>query len=152
MRALMDSHPVARDVTTVSPFAAMLKDALRPSALVGVLCALAFFAIRGLSGGVSSLFGTVLALGFFASGLVVLSTLRNLNPGGIMAAGMAVFFAQVIVLGVILVFATKIKSLDGPATGITVAIVVVAWQIFQVRSFMRTRQLVYDPDAGEGTK
>lgn len=146
----MDSHDTAsRGVTTESPFTAMLRAAFVPSAVVGLVCAVVFGVLHGLAGGVSSLFGAALALAFFASGLVVLRTLRNLNPVAIMAAAMAVFFAQVIVLGLVLTVATTIDALDGPATGITVSIVVVAWQIFQVRSFMRTRQLVYDPDAGE---
>ena len=143
----MDSASTSHPVINVSPFAAMLRDSLVPSAAVGVVCAVVFAVLNGVAGGVSSLFGTVLALAFFASGLLVLRTLRTLSPVAIMAAAMAVFFAQVIVLGVVLVLATKVESLDGPATGITVAIVVVAWQIFQVRSFMRTRQHVYDPDA-----
>lgn len=148
----MDSHASApRGVTAVSPFDAMLRASFAPSALVGLICAIVFFVLNGVAGGLSALFGAALALGFFASGLLVLRTLRNLNPMAIMAAAMAVFFGQIIVLGVILMLATKVESLDGPATGITVAIVVVAWQIFQVRSFMRTRQLVYDPEAVEPT-
>lgn len=145
----MDSQaPAEPPVTSVSPFAAMLRASLVPSAIVGLVCAVVFAVLHGLSGGVSSLFGAALALGFFASGLAVLSMIRTLSPGAIMAAGMAVFFAQVIVLGFVLFGATQIRALDGPATGITVAIVVIAWQIFQVRSFLRTRQYVYDPAAG----
>lgn len=142
----MDSEASSPQVTSTSPFAAMLTASLRPSALVGVLCAVVFWILRGMSGGLSSLFGAALALAFFTSGLLVLRTLRSLSPAAIMAAGMATFFGQVILLGVVLYVATQVKSLDGPATGITVAIVVIAWQIFQVRSFMRTRQLVYDPE------
>ena len=146
----MDSHDTApRGVTSVSPFDAMLRSSFLPSALIGLVCAVVFFVLGGVAGGLSALFGAALTLGFFASGLLVLRTLRNLNPMAIMAAAMAVFFGQIIVLGLILVAARRIDSLDGPATGITVAVVVVAWQIFQVRSFMRTRQLVYDPEAGD---
>lgn len=147
----MDSHASATPpVTSVSPFAAMLRASFLPSAVVGLVCAVVFAVLNGLAGGVSSLFGAALALAFFASGLLVLRTLRSLSPVAIMAAAMAVFFAQVIVLGLVLMAATKVDSLDGPATGITVAMVVVSWQIFQVRSFMRTRQFVYDPDGAAG--
>lgn len=149
----MDSQPTAAPrVTNESPFAAMLRASFVPSAVVGLLCAVVFLLLHGVAGGVSALFGAALALAFFASGLLVLRTLRNLNPVAIMAAAMAVFFAQIIVLALVLMLATGIDGLDGPATGITVAVVVIAWQIFQVRSFMRTRHYVYDPDgvAGEG--
>lgn len=145
-----EQAPVPPKVTNVSPFSAMLKASLAPSAIVGVICAVVFLVLHGVAGGVSALFGAALALAFFASGLLVLGTLRNLSPAALMAAGMATFFGQIILLGVILYVASNVKALDGPATGITVAIVVIAWQIFQVRSFMRTRQYVYDPDAGQG--
>lgn len=146
----MDSQSDApREVTSESPFNAMLRAAIKPSAAVGVLCALVFLVLHGVAGGLSALFGAALALGFFASGLLVMRKLRDLSPVAIMAAAMAVFFGQVIVLGVVLALVTKIDALDGPATGITVAVVVIAWQIFQVRSFMRTRQLVYDPEAAD---
>lgn len=144
----MDSQLDAeRKVTSVSPFVAMLRASLKPSALVGLVCAVVFFVVGGVAGGLSSLFGTALALGFFASGLLVLGLLKDLSPAAVMAVGMAVFLGQVILLGAILMVAGRVDALDGPATGITVAVVVVAWQIFQVRSFMRTRQFVYDPDA-----
>ena len=146
----MSSPAPAARVTNQSPFAAMLRSSFGPSALVGLLCVVIFFVLHGVAGGVSALFGALLALGFFASGLFVLSKVRNLNSIAIMAAGMAVFFGQIIALGLILLAARQVESLDGPATGITVLVVVLAWQVFQVRSFQRTRQFVYDPDASQG--
>lgn len=146
----MDSQAPAAGVTNVSPFAAMLRSSWGPSAVVGLVCAVVFFVLHGVAGGLSSLFGAALAIGFFASGLAVLSKVRNLNPMAVMAAGMSVFFGQIILLGAILLAATQIKALDGPATGITVAVVVIAWQVFQVRSFMKTRHYVYDPDTMKG--
>ena len=146
----MDSQPSAAPVTNVSPFAAMLRSSSVPSLAIGLVCTFVAFFLRGLAGGLSALFGAVITVAFFASGLWVLSKLRSLNPMAIMAAGMSVFFAQIIILGGIVLGATRVKALDGTATGVTMIIVVLAWQVFQVRSFMRTRQYVYDPDAHEG--
>lgn len=146
----MSSPAPAAPVTSVSPFAAMLRSSIGPSALVGLLCVIVFFFLRGIAGGASALFGAAITLAFFASGLLVMARLRSLSPLAVMAAAMSVFFAQIVIVGAIVYGATQIEGMDGPAAGITMVIVVLAWQVFQVRSFMRTRQYVYDPEmAGE---
>lgn len=128
-----------------SPFAPLLRAAVIPSAVCGVITAIVLWIVRGTAGGLSGLFGAALALAFFTSGLLVLMRLRNLDPALLMAAGLAVFFGQVLILGLILAAAVQIKSLDGPATAIAVVVVVIAWQVFQVIGFRRSRQPIYDP-------
>lgn len=128
-----------------SPFAPLLRAAFVPAAVCGLITSIILWIVRGTPGGLSALFGTVLALAFFSSGLLVMMRLRNLNPGLLMAAGLSVFFGQVLLLGLIMVAATSIKALDGPATAIAVVVVVFAWQIFQIVGFRRARQPIYDP-------
>lgn len=128
-----------------SPFAPLLRAAFVPSAVCGLVATVVLWIVRGPAGGLSALFGAALALAFFASGLLVMMRLRNVNPGLLMAAGLSVFFGQILVLGLVLVLATSIKALDGPATAIAVVVVVFAWQIFQIVGFRRSRQPVYDP-------
>lgn len=128
-----------------SPFAPLLRAAFIPSAVCGLITAIVLWIVRGTAGGLSGLFGAALALVFFSSGLLVMMRLRNVNPGLLMAAGLSVFFGQILLLGVVLAVAVQIKSLDGPATAIAVVVVVIAWQVFQVIGFRRSRQPIYDP-------
>lgn len=128
-----------------SPFAPLLRAALIPSAVCGLIATVILWIVRGTPGGLSALFGSVLTVVFFASGLLVMMRLRNVNPGLLMAAGLSVFFGQILVLGLVLVAATSVDALDGPATAIAVVVVVFAWQIFQIVGFRRARQPVYDP-------
>ena len=54
---------------------------------------------RGLDGGLSALVGVAIAIAFFASGLLLMDKLvRDRDPMLFMAVGMAIYFAQVLLL------------------------------------------------------
>lgn len=132
-----------------SPFATMLRIAVVPSLVAGLACAVVYFFVGGMTSGLSALFGGVLAVAFFAGGLLVMRRVRGLDPMLLAAAGMAVFFGQLIVLGLVLYAAAQVSSIDRVATGVTVFVVVIVWQVFQVIGFKRSRIPVYDEPAGE---
>jgi ATP synthase protein I len=128
------------------PFSATLRGALVPTLVAGGLAAVVLGLVRGLAGGVSGLVGVAIAVVFFASGLLLMDKLvRDRDPMLFMAVGMAIYFAQVLLLLGVLVVAGKVESLDSWAAGVAMLVAVLAWQVGQVRAWRRARVPVYDP-------
>ncbi|SDO66585.1 hypothetical protein SAMN04489867_0275 [Pedococcus dokdonensis] len=130
------------------PFSATLRGALVPTVVAGGLAALVLGLFRGVAGGVSGLVGVAIAVVFFASGLLLMDKLvRDRDPMLFMAVGMAIYFAQVLLLLGVLIVAGKVESLDIWAAGVAMLVAVLAWQVGQVRAWRRARVPVYDPPA-----
>ena len=133
-------------------FHVVLRRALVPAGVAGVVTAIVLGLVRGVGGAVGGLAGVVIALAFFASGLLVVGRFvrDRAEPMLFMAVGMAVYFAQVLVLLGVLVVARRIDSFDSVAAGIAMLVTVLVWQAAQVLAWRRARVPVYDePDAGE---
>lgn len=144
-----DAPAVPVDRAQPSPFDVMLKTAFVPSVIAGVLTGVIAFLVAGNKAGVSAGFGALLALGFFSIGLLVMRKVMDVNGVALMAAAMAVFFGQLIVLLLVMVLATSVLDLEPAPTVIGVVVVVLVWQIFQVLGFVRSRRPLYDPSISE---
>jgi ATP synthase protein I len=141
----MTPAPPRPEASAGAPFAIVLRGALAPSAAAGVVAAIAMVVWRGSSASAGAAIGLALGLGFFTSGLAMLSKLvRNRNPMTFMAVAMAIYLAQVIVLLGFLIAFFEAAWLDGVAFGIVVLVITVAWQIFLFRAWRRARLPVYD--------
>ena len=142
-------------LTPASPFSAMLRGAFVPSVVGAVVTVVVFGVIRGLSGAEGALFGAGIALVFFGVGLWLMTRLVSANPISVFAGAMAVYFGQVIFMGVIILTMRDVTWLDGLACGITILVVTLVWQVFQARAYLRLRQTVYDepsPTAASSTE
>jgi hypothetical protein len=132
-------------------FHVVLRRALVPAAAAGVVTAVVLGLVRGLGGAVAGVIGVVIALAFFASGLVMVGRFvrDRSNPMLFMAVGMAVYFAQVLVLLGVLVVARQVESFDSVAAGIAMLVTVLVWQGAQLLAWRHARVPVYDePDTG----
>ncbi len=136
-----------------NPFAMVLRRALWPTALAGVLTALVLGVVNGLDAGLAGLLGAVVATGFFGSGMLVVSRVvrDTSNPLHFMAVGMAVYLAQVIGLLFVLILARRSDSLDSVAAGIAMLVSVIVWQVAQVLAWRSARVPVYDQAAQTAT-
>ncbi len=96
------------------------------------------------------LVGLVVGLGFFASGLGLLSKLiRDRSPITFMAVAMSVYLAQVIALLLFLIAFREADWLDGLAFGLVVLVITITWQVFLVRTWRTARVYVYDTTGSE---
>lgn len=140
-------QPRDRSVTprTVA-FSVLLRGALPPTVVAGLLTSVVILLASGSRAGVGALVGAAIAVAFFASGLLAVSRLvtDTGNPMLFMAVGMAVYFAQVIVLLGVLVVARQIEGFDSRAAGIAMLVCVLVWQAAQMRAWRRARVPVYD--------
>ncbi|MFN8097816.1 MAG: hypothetical protein U0Q21_05965 [Dermatophilaceae bacterium] len=131
-----------------APFGVMLRGALVPSAACGVVTSIAYAALRGPSSGASAFMGAVVAVAFFATGMLLLSRLvRSANPFAFLAVGMAVYLGQVLALLVFMIAFRDRAWVDGPALGIAALVVTLTWQVFAIRAFRAARLPVYDEAA-----
>lgn len=134
-----------------SVFTVMLRKSLPPAVIAGVLTAGLQGMLDGPRAAGSGLFGVLVAVAFFASALVVMARfVTEGQPLLFMAVGMTVYFAQVIVLLGVLVLARRSEMLDMPAAGIAMLVVVLVWQVAQVRAWRGARVPVYDADERAG--
>jgi len=131
-------------------FAAMLSTALLPSAVCGLVAVVVLGMTRGTAGLVGSALGVVVTLVFFVAGLVVMRRLSDGNPMTLMVAALAVFLGQLIFLGVIILVLGTVSGLDGVAVGLGALVVALAWQVFQIVAFLRSRRPVFDPSPTRG--
>jgi hypothetical protein len=131
-------------------FHVVLRGALLPAAAAGVVTAVVLGLARGLDGFVAGLAGVVIALAFFASGLFIVGRFvrDTTQPMLFMAVGMAVYFAQVLVLLGVLVVARRIEGFDSLSAGVAMLVCVLVWQAAQVVAWRRARVPVYD-EAGD---
>jgi ATP synthase protein I len=127
-------------------FDVVLRGALLPAAAAGLVTALVLTPFRGVAGLVAALVGVAIGLAFFASGLFVVGRFvrDNSQPALFMAVGMAVYFAQVMLLLGVLIVARRFESFDSVASGIALLVTVLVWQGAQMYAWRRARVPVYD--------
>jgi ATP synthase protein I len=131
-----------------APFAAMLRGALVPSVLAGLLTVVVLVAVRGVDALAGALIGLVVAVAFFASGMFLLSRLvRSASPHAFVAVAMAVYLGQVIFLLLVIIAFKNADWVDGMALGLVVLVVTLVWQVFAMIALRKARIPVYDEPA-----
>lgn len=136
-----------------APFVAMLRAALVPSAVGGLLTAVVVCLVRGQHAVAASAFGLVVSLAFFGLGMLVLSRLvREADLRLFFAVAMTVYLGQVIGLLLVILVVRKAEWVDRPAMAIVIGVVTILWQVFALRALRTVRIPVYDepkPATGE---
>jgi ATP synthase protein I len=134
------------------PFAAMLRGAFLPTLVVGPVAVVIGAVVGGGRAALGALLGFVIAMAFFALGLVVMRKLDSAaDPLRFLVSAMAVFFGQLIFLLVVIVALKDATWLDGTAFGVAALAVALVWQVFQVIAYVRSRTLAFDapPETGQ---
>lgn len=126
------------------PFAAILRATVIPMVATAPAIVAVFWVTRQGRGALAALLGVVVAVAFFASGLYVMGRIVKANPLSVLAGALAVYFGQVIFLGVVILSLSGAHWLDGTAFGLSVLAVALIWQLSQVVAFVRLRKPVYD--------
>jgi ATP synthase protein I len=133
------------------PFAVMLRGAFLPTLAVGPVAVVVAAIVAGGKAALGAALGFVIALAFFALGLVVMRKLDSAaDPLRFLASALAVFMGQMIFLLVVIIALQNATWLDGTAFGVTVLAVALVWQVFQVIAFVRSRRLAFDAPADSG--
>ena len=133
------------------PFAVMLRGAFLPTLAVGPVAVVVAWLAGGGKAAWSAGLGFVVAIAFFALGMVVMSRLNSAaDPLRFLASAMAVFLGQMIFLLLVIVALKDASWLFGSAFCLSALAVALVWQVFQVVAFMRSRRPVFDAPAAGG--
>lgn len=128
-----------------APFAAMLRGALLPSAVAGVIAGVVLVLARGSDALAGAVLGLVVSLAFFASGMVLMSRLvRSTSPQAFLAVAMTVYLGQVLLLLLFLIAFKDAPWVDGRALGLVALVVTLVWQVFAMIALRKARIPVYD--------
>lgn len=131
-----------------APFGAMLRGALLPSLVAGLLAVVGVVLWRGGDALAGALIGLVVSIGFFASGMFLLSRLvRDASPHAFFAVAMTVYLGQVIALLLVIMAFKDADWVDGMALGVVALVVTLVWQVFAMVALRRARVPVYDAPA-----
>lgn len=137
--------------TDRDPFAVMLRGAFLPTLAVGPVAVVLAAVVGGGKAALGAALGFVIALVFFALGLLVMRKLGGASdPFRFLASALAVFMGQLIFLLVVIIALQDASWLDGTAFGLTILAVALVWQVFQVIAFVRSRRLVFDAPGDSG--
>ena len=118
---------------------AMLKGALLPTAIVGVICVALFSILNGVHGFYGALVAQIVVVIFFLVHLLISRLSRNLDPMATMALAMFSYFAKVMVMGAFLLVLTKFTSrevIDRTSFGITALVLTAAWLGGEIKSYL----------------
>ncbi|WP_406829977.1 hypothetical protein ABEG17_13370 [Pedococcus sp. KACC 23699] len=130
---------------THDPFAVMLRGAFLPTLAVGPVAVVVAAVLGGGKAALGAGLGFVIAMVFFALGLLVMRKLGGAtDPFRFLASALAVFMGQLIFLLVVIIALQGATWLNGTAFGLSILAVAVVWQVFQVVAYVRSRKPVFD--------
>ena len=128
-----------KDSEQATSESAMLKGALVPTVVVGIICIAIFSVVKGLHGFYGALVAQVVVVIFFLVHLLISRLSRNLDPMATMALAMFSYFAKVMVMGAFLLILTKFTSrevIDRTAFGLTALVLTAAWLGGEIKSYL----------------
>lgn len=129
----------SKDSGNATSESAMLKGALLPTVIVGVICIGLFSLLKGLHGFYGALVAQFVVVVFFLVHLFISKLSRNLDPMATMALAMFSYFAKVMVMGAFLLVLTKFTSrevIDRTSFGVTALVLTAAWLGGEIKSYL----------------
>ena len=133
--------------------ALLLKGALLPTAVVGVLAIAIATYLEGRAGLFGALFAQVVVLIYFALHILVSKISTNLDPVTTMSLAMFSYFAKFLALGLLLWLLDRFTSetlVDRRSFGIAAVAVTFAWLGGEITSYLKLKThlpLPHEPNA-----
>jgi ATP synthase protein I len=120
----------------------LLRGALIPSLVVGVIAIIISTITQGNSGFMGALLAQLVVVMYFAVHIGVSKISRNLDPMSTMALALFSYFAKFILLGAFLYVLTRMtsrESIDRGAFGITAITLTFTWLGGEIRSYLKLK-------------
>lgn len=127
----------------------LLRGALIPSLIVGVIAIIVSTIVIGSSGFMGALLAQLVVVMYFAVHIGVSKISRNLDPMSTMALALFSYFAKFILLGAFLFVLTRMtsrESIDRGAFGITAITLTFVWLGGEIRSYLKLKLHLPLPD------
>lgn len=133
--------------------AQLLRGALPPTAIVGLLAIIISAFVQGISGFWGALLAQFVVVIFFVIHIAVSRLTRNLDPISTMAMALLSYFAKLFALGALLwviAYFTDRDTINRTAFGITAVALTIAWLWGEIASFMKLRLHLPLPESNKG--
>lgn len=124
------------------PYAAMLRGAAVPTAVVALVAVVVAGVAAGERGVLGALLAAVVVGIFFSASLLVMRAVARSNPHSVLAAALLTYVTKVGLLGLLLVLLADADWLSGEAFALTALACAAVWLAFEVRSYRKLRILV----------
>ena len=122
--------------------AQLLRGAVRPTLIVGVIAIAIFSVLRGLSGFYGALLAQFIVAIYFIIHILVSRLTRNLDPISTMAMAMTSYFAKLVFLGLFLWALgnyTDREVIDRLSFGISACAITAAWLGGEIASYLKLK-------------
>lgn len=126
------------------PYLAMLRGALWPTLIAGVICVAASWFLAGGPGLAGSLIAMVTVIVFFAASLVVMGRTAKIAPINVMAVALLTYVTKVGILGLLFLLLKDATWMSDRAFAITAVACAAVWMPAEIWGYTRARTLVYD--------
>ena len=128
---------------------AMLRGALIPTAIVGVVALVASTIAKSGAGFFGALLAQVIVLIFFAAHLVVARITRDADPMTTMALAMASYFVKLFIFGGFLLLVTRlvpVENCDRTTFGISAICATFAWLGGEIATYLKLKTHLQLPE------
>ena len=130
----------------------LLRGALVPTFVVGIIGVIVFGITRGKAGLLGALLAQLVVVMYFTVHLVISAISRKLDPLTTFALAIFSYFAKIALLGVFLWLLTRYTSrttIDRMSFGVVALALTVAWLGGEIRSFLKLRIHLPLPQTGK---
>jgi len=133
----------------------LLKGALTPTLIIGLIALVASTAIQGRAGLYGSLLAQIVVLIYFIVHIFISRISRNLDPMSTMALALFSYFAKFLLLGAFLWLLTQYtsrQSIDRTSFGVSAIALTFAWLGGEIASYLKLKThlpLPHDPRASQ---
>ena len=120
----------------------LLRGAVRPTLIVGVIAIALFSLLRGMSGFYGALLAQFIVAIYFIIHILVSRLTRNLDPISTMAMALFSYFAKLLLLTGFLIALTRLSSrdtIDRASFGLTAIALTFAWLGGEIASYLKLR-------------
>ena len=120
----------------------LLKGALTPTLIVGLIALIAATVLRGQSGLIGALLAQTVVLIYFIVHILISRISRNLDPMSTMALGLFSYFAKFLLLGAFLWALTRYTSrdtIDRASFGASAIALTFAWLGGEIASYLKLK-------------
>jgi ATP synthase protein I len=125
--------------------ASILRAALIPTVVVGVLAVVVAAFVGGGKAALGAALGVLVVVVFFTVGLVVVGRASRVSAYAAMNAAILTYLVKIGVLFAFIVAFKDTTLFDTKAFGLTIVVCTLVWTGFEVRGFTRLQILYVDP-------
>jgi ATP synthase protein I len=144
--AVPDGPNPSGPLTSAQASHAILRGAVVPTVVVGVIAVALGALLRGSNGALGAAVGALIAISFFAAGQYAIDRILAGKAELAMASALLVYMTQILVLFLLIAVLKNATWLDSQVFAATIIACTITWIVASVWVWNRTKVLYVEPD------